>query len=295
MRVRLRELGAPARLGLFAVGLALVAGIAALAGAAFGNGHVATQAHDDEGMGIGMGMHTSAATQSRASGLASTAAGYTLVPERTTLPLAKQTAFRFRIVDARGEAVRKLDLDGGVRLHLIVVRRDFVGYQHLHPALRSDGSWSVPLTLSAPGAYRAFADFDVDGKKTVLGHDLFVPGNFAPARLPAPASTMSTNGFDVALAHGDIHAGKETELHFSVTRNGRPAPSFQPYVGHRGHLVALRDGDLGYLHVHPLPDGALGEIVFHTELSTAGSYRIFLQFKIGGVVHTAPFTVQVKR
>ncbi|MCW2975716.1 MAG: hypothetical protein JWM06_997 [Actinomycetia bacterium] len=291
MRTRLRDLGAPARLALFAVGLALVGGIAALAGAAVGNGRVAAQAHADEGMG----MHMSAAAQSRASGLASTVAGYTLVTERTTLPLAKQIAFRFRIVDTRGKAVRKLDLDGGVRLHLIVVRRDFVGYQHLHPALQSDGSWSVPITLSAPGAYRAFADFDVAGKKTVLGHDLFVPGNFAPASLPEPVSTTSADGFDVALAHADLHAGKEIALRFSVTRNGRPVPAFQPYVGHRGHLVALRDGDLAYSHVHPLPDGAPGEIVFHTELSSAGRFRIFLQFKTAGVVHTAPFTVQVKR
>jgi hypothetical protein len=71
--------------------------------------------------------------------------------------------------------------------------------------------------------------------------------------------------------------------------------TFEPYVGHRGHLVALRDGDLSYSHVHPLPEGGAGEIVFHTELPTAGSYRLFLQFKLAGVVHTAPFTVGVKR
>jgi hypothetical protein len=45
----------------------------------------------------------------------------------------------------------------------------------------------------------------------------------------------------------------------------------------------------------PLPTGAPGEIVFHTELPTAGRYRLFFQFKIGGVVHTAPFTVDVQR
>ena len=293
MSARLRDLGAPARLTVFAVALALVGGIAALAGAATGHGRVETKAHADAGMGMDVG--TSAAAQNRASGLATEAAGYTFVPERATLPLAQQRTFRFRIVDSHGNTVRNLDLDGGVRLHLIVVRRDFVGYQHLHPALHPDGSWSVPLTLSAPGVYRAFADFDIAGIKTVLGHDLFVPGNFAPARLPAPASTTSADGFAISLAHADLHAGKETALRFSVTRNGRPVPSFQSYVGHRGHLVALRDGDLAYSHVHPLPEGAPGEIVFHTELSSAGRYRLFLQFKIGGVVHTAPFTVEVKR
>ena len=290
MAGRLRDLGAPARLAMFAAALALVGGVAALAGAA--TGHGASRGSDGA---AGMTMDTSAAAQSRASGLATEAAGYTLVPERSTFPLAKQSIFRFRIVDPRGDVVRNLDLDGGVRLHLIVVRRDFVGYQHLHPALQPDGSWSVPLTLSAPGAYRAFTDFDIGGKKTVLGHDLFVPGNFTPAALPAPRATAAMDGFRVALAHVDVHAGKEADLRFSVTRDGRPVPSFQQYVGHRGHLVALRDGDLAYSHVHPLPTGAPGEIVFHTELPTAGRYRLFFQFKIGGVVHTAPFTVDVQR
>jgi hypothetical protein len=294
MQARFRDLGAPARLAVFVAVLALIGGVAALAGAATGRGRTAPPVHGG-GANMQMETHTSAAAQSRASGLASTAAGYTLVPGRSTLPLAKQTNFRFRILDSRGAAVRKLDLDGGVRLHLIVVRRDFAGYQHLHPALEPDGSWSVPLTLSAPGVYRAFADFDVAGKKTVLGRDLFVPGSFTPRRLPAPVSTVGADGFTVALAHAGLHAGRETELRFTVARNGRPVPTFQPYVGHRGHLVALRDGDLAYSHVHPLTGGAPGEIVFHTELSAAGRYRLFLQFKIGNAVHTAPFTVEVQR
>jgi hypothetical protein len=293
MRSRARDLGAPARLAAFAVALVLVGGAAALAGAATGHGRVATDTPSAAGMG--MDEHPSAAAESRASGLASTAAGYTMVTERSALPLGRQTAFRFRILDARGDPVRRFDLDGGVRLHLIVVRRDFAGYQHLHPALDPDGRWSVPITLAAPGAYRAFADFDVDGEKTVLGHDLFVSGDFTAERLPAPSPAAATDGYAVALAHGALRAGKEAELRFTVRQNGRRVPSFESYVGHRGHLVALRDGDLAYSHVHPLPTGAPGQIVFHTELSTAGSYRLFLQFKIAGIVHTAPFTVDVRR
>ena len=42
MQARVRDLGAPARLAVFALGLALVGGVAALAGAATGHGRVAT-------------------------------------------------------------------------------------------------------------------------------------------------------------------------------------------------------------------------------------------------------------
>jgi hypothetical protein len=291
---RLRDLSAPVRLAAFAAGLAVLGGVAALVGAATGGGRVvAADAHAQEAGSHQMGM--SPAAVSRANGLAASAAGYTFVPERTTLPAGASTSFRFRIVDAHGHAQRAFDLDGGVRMHLIVVRRDFVGYQHLHPALGPDGTWSVPLTLAAAGAYRAFADFEVDGKKTVLGRDLFAPGDFAPAPLPAVASTQRVDGYSVALTHDELRAGKATELRFHVTRGGKAVPRFDTYVGQRGHLVALRAGDVSYLHVHPLAQGGAGEILFHIELPAAGSYRVFLQFKRNGVVHTAPFTLAVSR
>ncbi len=292
MLARFRDLGAPARLAAFAVGLALVGGGAALAGAATDHGRAATK--DEHGDPMAM-EQMSAADQSRASGLASVAAGYAFVPVQTTLPLAKTRAFRFRILDNRGEPVHDFDLDGGVRVHLIVVRRDFVGYQHVHPTLQPDGSWSVPLKLTAAGAYRAFADFEIGGKKTVLGHDLFVSGAFAPTSLPAASTVAASDGYTVKLAHDELHANRPTKLRFAISRNGQPVQSFDSYLGHRGHLVALRDGDLSYSHVHPEPGAAAGEIVFHTELPSAGSYRLFLQFKVGGVVQTAPFTVEVQR
>ena len=292
MLARVRDLGAPARLVAFALGLALVGGAAAIAGAAAGRGGVAnTAAHGGE---MSMG-RLSPAEQSRTSGLASVAGGYALVPARTTLPLGRTSDFRFRILDGEGRPVHSFDVDGGVRVHLIVVRRDLDGYQHLHPRQQADGTWSVPLALAAPGAYRAFADFEVDGVKTVLGHDLFVAGSFTPAQLPAAASATETDGFAVRLTHGELRANTESSLHFAVSRSGRPVPSFDSYVGHRGHLVALRDGDLSYSHVHPEPGAEVGEIVFHSELPSAGRYRLFLQFNIEGTVHTASFTVEVGR
>ena len=291
MRSRLEQLSVPVRLAAFAALLVVVGAAAAFAGAATGSAPSTAATESDE-----MAMdEMSPLEQARANGLSSVAGGYAFVPVRTTLPLGRQTAFRFRIVDEQGAAVRDVDVDGGVRVHLIVVRRDFAGYQHLHPTLGADGTWTVPLALSAPGAYRAFADFEVDGTKTVLGHDLVVPGSVTPARLAAPARVVSTDGFTVRLSHDPLHANEATKLHFGISRAGVPVQAFDSYVGHRGHLVALRDGDLSYSHVHPEPDARVGEIVFHTAPPSAGRYRLFLQFKVDGVVHTAPFTVEVGR
>jgi hypothetical protein len=143
MQARFRDLGAPARLAVFVAALALIGGVAALAGAATGHGRAAPPAHGgDAGMQMethtSAAAHTSEAAQSRANGLASTAAGYTFVPERSMLPLARQSIFRFRILDPRGAAVRKLDLDGG-----------------------APGEIVFQTELSAAGRYRLFLQFKV--------------------------------------------------------------------------------------------------------------------------------------
>ena len=88
--------------------------------------------------------------------------------------------------------------------------------------------------------------------------------------------------------------GSEPELASAAPRGGRPG-SVAPYRGARGPLAALREGDLAYLHVHPI-DGAGGEpIAFATEFPTDGRYRLFLQFQVDGRVETAAFTRAVGR
>ena len=53
--------------------------------------------------------------------------------------------------------------------------------------------------------------------------------------------------------------------------------------------MALREGDLAFLHVHPVEGSGTG-IRFATEFPSPGSYRLFLQFKDRGEVQTAEFT-----
>jgi hypothetical protein len=97
----------------------------------------------------------------------------------------------------------------------------------------------------------------------------------------------------VAVA-GAGRAGQERELSFTVTRGGKPV-GVEPYLGADGHLVVLRQGDLAYLHAHPIEEeGGGGPIRFMVEYPSAGRYRLFLQFQHEGRVHTAEFTQEVK-
>ena len=49
-------------------------------------------------------------------------------------------------------------------MHLIVVRRDLTGFQHLHPTTSDVGTCSVELRLASAGSYRVFADFKRNGR-----------------------------------------------------------------------------------------------------------------------------------
>lgn len=199
---------------------------------------------------------------------------------------------RLRIDGPDGHPVTELETVHDKELHLIAVRRDLTGFQHVHPRLGANGTWRTELDLR-PGAWRVYADFTpTGGNGLVLADDLLVGGDFAPAPTPGPRSSDDVDGYRVTLAQ-EGEPGTSGTVTLRVTRDGEPVTDLQPYLGAHGHLVALRAGDLGYLHVHP-EDGPPGpEIRFATGFPTAGTYALFGQFKHEGRVRTAHFVVEV--
>ncbi|MEV5714777.1 hypothetical protein AB0L41_12830 [Amycolatopsis mediterranei] len=280
-----------ARLAGFGGALVLLAAGGFAAGHTVGPVSAATgEQHGDMG-GEHAGM--TAPVDELPGGLASSKDGYTFAVADTTPAPGR---FSFTITGPDGKPVTGFEVEHEKKLHLIVVRRDTAGFQHVHPEPAPDGTWSVPLTLPAAGSYRAFADFaPTGGKPMTLGVDLSVAGAYQPATY-LPSRTAQVDGYTVELA-GELTAGKTSPLTLTVGRGGAPVTDLQPYLAAYGHLVALREGDLAYLHVHP--DGAPGDgktaagpqVRFAAEVPSAGTYRLFLDFKHGGVVRTAEFTV----
>lgn len=287
----------PLKLSLF--GLAL----AAVFAASFGAGHLAGPAAAPAAPQTGAhGGHASPAPQTGVvelpGGLQVAQDGYRLQPLSAQLSTDRPQPLRFRILGPDGSPVTAYTATHDKDLHLIVVRRDLAGFQHVHPTLGAGGVWEIPVRAGAgAGQYRLFADFQpaARGESLTLGVDLPAPGAFQPAPLPAASRTAAVDGYTVTL-DGDLVPGTSSKLTLTVAKDGRPVTDLQPYLAAYGHLVALRDGDLAYLHVHP--DGTPGDgrtpagpqIVFHAEVPSAGAYRLFLDFQHDGVVRTAAFT-----
>ena len=275
-----------AKLAAFAAAAALI-----FAGAAFAGSRIDVhpgKAAEKPGMDA---MAGEAKAPQPVRGLAVSENGLTLELARRGAPRGRSFELAFRIADRGGRTVRDFDVEHTKRMHLIVARRDMTGFQHLHPTQRPDGTWTVPVTLPDAGTYRVFADFSVGDEPYTLADDLAVDGPVRSRALPAPVRGVETDGLRVTLTEGAARAGAESQLAFSVTRDGAPV-AVQDYLGAKGHLVALREGDLAFLHVHPDERS----LKFMATFPTAGRYRLFLQFKTGdGRLHTAAFTQEVAR
>ncbi len=193
--------------------------------------------------------------------------------------------------------VLEYDVRHEKELHLIAVRKDFGDYRHLHPQFAGSDGWTVPdLTLS-PGRWRLYADFQPKGGEPVVAHDdLTVAGTSqAPPRKPITLRA-EVDGYEVAFGGRDsLVPGAESAVNFTVTRNGRDV-DLEPYLGASGHLVAIREADLEFLHVHPDPGDQPGggDVPFTVEVTESGRYRLYLEFKHRGVVRTATFVVDAK-
>lgn len=211
-----------------------------------------------------------------AQGLAVTDGTHTLVLETRSLPGGVAAALRFHLKDAAGRPVTAFDSVHERRMHLIVVRRDLTHYFHLHPTVDAQGRWSVAFTPPAAGFYRVYADYTSDGTPHTLSADLAVSGALELREVP---TTWTPAGHGVVLERkGDV-------LALRLTHEGAPVSGLRPYLGALGHLVVLREGDLAFVHAHPLPTEAKdGVLRFHAPLAAGVAHRAFLEFDHGGTI-----------
>ncbi len=287
----------PTRIAGFVAGLVAAFAAALLVGALVGPVGQPASAHQDaagheEAVHDEAAGHEGAGTADLPGGLLNAQDGYRLDLAGTTAPAGTDRPLSFVVTGPDGEPVTAYEVEHEQELHLIAVRRDLTGFQHVHPVRADDGTWTTGLDL-VPGQWRVFADFVAAGAEPmVLGADLSVAGTVPAAADLPERRTAEVDGYTVTL-DGDLHAGETSDLVLSVSRDGEPVTDLEPYLGAYGHLVALREGDLAYLHVHPEGEPGDGstepgpQVGFGVEVPSDGGYQLYLDFRHDGVVRTA--------
>jgi hypothetical protein len=213
-------------------------------------------------------------------------------------------------------------------VHLIYVRKDLADIVHHHPPLGGTGKIVDHLTFPAPGPYRLVIDVypascggsstpAVPGAPTsTCNFQLFgtvrVAGAYTPQLLPPTTEAQTVDGYHFTLT-GATHlkAIQATLVQVHVTDpQGRPAV-FQTWFGALAHAIFFRSGSLDYFHTHVCAQGAIGctsifggakvtgtsttpgKLRVGVLVPVSGTWRLFLQVKVGGRTLTAPFTLHV--
>lgn len=307
-------MNAAGRLGVYGATLVLIFGGAFAAGSAFvpdatvaarqqsaPSGHESTQHESTEADHGGGGEHSAGQAETATlRGLSLAQDDLVLGPVTTPTKVGKAGELSFTVLGADGKPFTDFAVSHEKELHLIVVRSDGQRFEHVHPTMDPQtGAWSVPWTWTEAGTYRVFTDFVPNGENApnvTLTRTVEVAGDVTPRPATAVQRADTVGGYQVSLS-GDLAAGESRELTLEVTRNGRPVTTLQPYLGAFGHLVALREGDLAFLHVHaegedPAPGATAGPAIsFAAEAPTAGRYLLYLDFQVDGIVHTASFVL----
>ncbi|MFC5288070.1 hypothetical protein ACFPM7_13505 [Actinokineospora guangxiensis] len=286
MRLRAYEWVAVGVAGVVAVGLLLMYVLSPGAPA----GHVMP-------MGVVPAAHS--------DGLSDAENGYRLDPVVVPSSRGVDREVAFRVLGVGGKAVTDFQVNQTKKIHFFVVRDDMAVFSHVHPELRGD-TWHTSVDLVDGGAYRMFVEFipfdSADpAHPIVLGVPFSISGDTELTPVPAPAvSADPVDGFVVSRVGGvsviPVRTAALLRLRIEGV-DGVPVRRLDPHLGASGHMTGFNTLLLSATHLHPVePAGVAlvdGELTFRAAFAERGEYRLFLEFRVGGVLRTAALTVMV--
>jgi len=233
-------------------------------------------------------------------GTRASAGGYRLTDVRLPRGTEGPGELSFAVLGQDGQPVTDYTLQQTKLMHLYVVRTDLSVFRHLHPTLADDATWRAPVDLADPGDYRVIADFlPADAQRPlVLGAEATVPGKWRPVP-PAPGGD---DGVVRVQVDGGGTVGPDGRLRLQVGTVDDQPVVLGSYLGAAAHVSGFRTGgrstrDQVFVHVHPYgapeqtEDGT--QLTFHTTFERAGDYRLFVQVRVDGILHTVPITATV--
>ncbi|GAA1435465.1 hypothetical protein GCM10009641_31610 [Mycobacterium cookii] len=269
--------------------VAALGAVAGCSGDAAGDGRAETRHTHAPGQG-----HTSLAV---GDGTQVSEVGYTLAGLQVREQPDGIGELRFRIDDHKGEPVTDYVEELTKELHLYVVNDDLTVFRHLHPTRADDGTWTAPFDVPDAGGYRVVTEFVAvdeggNGDHVVLGRPLAMPPG-------DPGDTAAADRVvDVSVSQAPT-TGPDGELRLVVRDRAGGPVGLGTYLGAYGHVTGFDTATGAMVHLHPLAapevteDGA--ELTFHSEIEEPGDYRLFVQVRVDGFLHTVPVGLTVAR
>ncbi len=203
-------------------------------------------------------------------------------------------------------------------VHLIIVRDDLAYIIHQHPPIGRNGLLRQTVTFPAPGPYRVLVDVypNLPGAQPnfQLYRTVRVRGAYHPVHLPPFTPNHVVDGYHIDMqGHPSLHAVQAAFVNVNVTDPQGRRVAFVPWFGALAHAIFFHQGSLDYFHSHicapnapncgsigGVPSSRIsgratapGKLTLGVLLPVSGTWRLFLQMKLGGHVLTAPYTLKV--
>lgn len=215
---------------------------------------------------------------------------------------------KLRVVDTKtGQPVIGFDEAHTKRFHLLLASRDLSCFQHEHPEMAPDGTWTYRATFPAAGDWWIYGDVAPEGKGSrILVAKIAVHGDAPSGKsMAAPnAGPFTDRGLTGSIEPtvSPIPIGKSTTLRVRLkdAATGAPVGDIEEYLGAAGHLMIIHEDGSTVVHSHPHEDAKTaalvkrGEVLFTARFPKPGRYIAYAQFQRGGEVKTLGFTLQVK-
>jgi hypothetical protein len=238
----------------------------------------------------------------------------------TPVTPGRPTTISFTVQQPSGKPLTSYKTGPGPHtgVHLIIVRDDLAYIIHQHPPVGPDGMLRQAVMFPAPGPYRVLVDVYPnlpDGQPNFqLFQTVTVAGAYHPRPLPAFKADQVIDGYHVDMqSHPALHAIQAQFVNVDVTDPKGGKVNFVPWFGALAHAIFFHQGSLDYFHSHicapnaancgSLPgvsstrvtgkSTAPGKLTLGILLPVPGTWRLFLQMKLGGRIVTAPYTLQV--
>jgi len=211
--------------------------------------------------------------------------------------------------------------------HLFVISQDMEHFEHIHPTMDDEGTWTIETSVPRAGYYQVLCDFMPRG-----GAGQFLAAPLVTAEYAGDLATdsahlvsdavfrKSADGLTATLAFAPAQplSGQYVHLNLELTdsASGNAVTDLQTYLGQFSHMLLMSEDMATYVHSHPInlivgeedtaapeyiiaPDADLDAIrggprvTFDALMPKAGRFRAWVQFQRHNRVITLPFTFAV--
>jgi hypothetical protein len=248
--------------------------------------------------------------------------------EPASVPPGEKVTLFFTFLDpGTGAIVKDFEVVHTKLFHLFIISRDLDYFAHLHPTMRTDGTWTIESLVPRAGCYELLCDFMPKGGSGQFLTAPLVTANYAgdldtdSAHLTADtvfrksADSITANlTFDPAQPRSGQYVHLNLFLTDAVT--GLAITDLQTYLGQFSHMLLMSEDMRSYVHSHPInlmveqedaaapeyiiaPDADLEairggpKVTFDALMPKAGHFRAWVQFRRHDRICTIAFTFTV--